>query len=151
MSLNIPFKGLASIILRNHFIFMNRELKHMNLTEGQVPCLIALSHQPGTTQDDLAKMFHIDKGTIARAIQKLEDKALVRRIQDPENRRRYLLYLNKSGEEIIPQILLAERKWENNIFKGFSQEERSQMIEGMRRLAENSLEISKNRFKESEK
>lgn len=151
MSLNIPFKGLTSIILRNHFIFMNRELKHLNLTEGQVPCLIALSHKPGTTQDDLAKMFHIDKGTIARAIQKLEDKKLVRRNQDPENRRRYLLYLNKSGEEIIPKILLAERKWENSIFKGFSQEERSQMIEGMRRLAENSLEIGKKQFKKSEK
>jgi DNA-binding MarR family transcriptional regulator len=61
MSLNIPFKGIISIILRNHFVFMNKELKHLNLTEGQVPCLVALSKEEQLTQDDLARMFHIDK------------------------------------------------------------------------------------------
>ncbi|WP_286244219.1 MarR family winged helix-turn-helix transcriptional regulator [Methanobacterium ferruginis] len=109
MSLNIPFKGLLSIIVRNHFIFMNRELKHLNLTEGQVPYLMALSKKPGITQDDLAGMFYIDKGTIARSIQKLEDKELVQRVQDPVNRRRYKLSLTEKGEGIIPEILHAEK------------------------------------------
>lgn len=150
MSLNIPFKGLVSIILRNHFIFMNRELKHLNLTEGQVPCLIALSRKVELTQDDLARMFFIDKGTIARTIQKLEDKELVRRVQDPVNRRRYLLFLTEKGEKLIPEILRVETEWENIIFKGLSDEERILLVEGVEELAKNSLKISKNQFKESE-
>ncbi|BDZ70782.1 MarR family winged helix-turn-helix transcriptional regulator [Methanobacterium petrolearium] len=81
----------------------------MNLTEGQVPCLVALSKKEQLTQDDLAKMFHIDKGTIARSIQKLEDKKLVQRVQDPVNRRRYRLSLTEKGEKIIPEILNAEK------------------------------------------
>ncbi|MCC7551975.1 MAG: MarR family transcriptional regulator [Methanobacterium sp.] len=143
MSLNIPFKGLLSIIVRNHFIFMNRELKHLNLTEGQVPYLMALSKKPGITQDDLARMFYIDKGTIARSIQKLEDKELVQRVQDPVNRRRYKLSLTEKGEGIIPEILRAEKKWEDTIFKDFSGEKRSLLVEGVKVLAKNSLEISK--------
>ena len=119
---------------------MNHELKHLELTNGQVPCLLVLSKKEGITQDELAKMCYMDKGAIARAIRKLEEKEMVNKVQDPLNRRRYLLSLTQKGEQVIPTILQAEKKWENIIFKGFSPEERSFMMERMRRLAENSLE-----------
>ena len=144
MSLNIPLKGLLSIIVRNHFIFMNRELKHLNLTEGQVPYLVALSKNEHLTQDDLANMFYIDKGTIARTIQKLEEKELVQRLHDPVNRRRYRLSLTEKGEEIVPEILHAEKKWENILFKDFSDEESSLLVENVATLAKNSLKLNKN-------
>lgn len=144
MSLNIPLNGLLSIIVRNHFIFMNRELKHLNLTEGQVPYLVALSKNEQLTQDDLAKMFHIDKGTIARTIQKLEGKELVQRLHDPVNRRRYRLSLTEKGEEIVPEILHAEKKWENILFKDFSDKESSLLVKNVATLAKNSLELNKN-------
>jgi DNA-binding MarR family transcriptional regulator len=147
MSLNIPFRGIISIIIRNHFVFMNRELKHLELTEGQVPCIMAISNRPGITQDDLARMFHIDKGAIARTIRKLEEKRLINKVQDSMNRRRYLLSLTEKGEGIIPEILLAERKWENIIFKNFSDEERSWLVEGVKKMAKNSLEINENQLK----
>jgi len=139
MSLDIPFRGIMSIITRNHYIFMNHELKHLELTDGQVPCLLVLSKKEGITQDELAKMFYIDKGTIARAIKKLEEKGMVNKVQDPLNRRRYLLSLTQKGEQVIPVILQAEKKWENILFKGFSNEERSYMLNKMTILAENSL------------
>lgn len=142
MSLDIPFRGIVSIVTRNHFIFMNRELKHLELTEGQVPCLMILSKKPGITQDDLAKMFHIDKGTIARSIRKLAEKGMINKVQDPINRRRYLLSLTKKGEEVIPEIIRADNRWEKILFKGFSEEERTFMVEGMKRLAENSLKMN---------
>ena len=142
MSLDIPFRGIMSIITRNHYIFMNHELKHLELTDGQVPCLLVLSKKEGITQDELAKMFYIDKGTIARAIKKLEEKGMVNKVQDPLNRRRYLLSLTPKGEQVIPIILQAEKKWENILFKGFSNEERSSMLDKMKILAENSLKSS---------
>ncbi len=142
MSLEIPFRGIMSIITRNHYIFMNHELKHLELTDGQVPCLMVVSKKEGITQDELAKMFHIDKGTIARAIRKLEEKGMVNKVQDPLNRRRYLLSLTPKGEQVIPIILQAEKKWENILFKGFSNEERSSMLDKMKILAENSLKSS---------
>ena len=123
---------------------MNRELKHLNLTEGQVPYLVALSKNEQLTQDDLANMFYIDKGTIARTIQKLEEKELVQRLHDPVNRRRYRLSLTEKGEEIVPEILHAEKKWENILFKDFSDEESSLLVENVATLAKNSLKLNKN-------
>ena len=150
MSLNIPFRGILSIVIRNHFIFMNRELKHLELTEGQIPCIMAISKRPGITQDDLARMFHIDKGAIARTIRKLEEKNRVSKVPDPKNRRRYLLSLTPEGEKLIPEILRVEKKWENIIFKGFKDEERHAMFRKIEKMAENSLEICKNQSEESE-
>jgi DNA-binding MarR family transcriptional regulator len=150
MSLNISFRGILSIVIRNHFIFMNRELKHLELTEGQVPYLMVLSKRPGITQDDLARMFHIDKSAIARAIRKLEEKKLVNKVQDPVNRRKYLLSLTGNGEELVPEILIAEKKWEDIIFKGFSDEERSLLVEKVKLMANNSIEICKNQPKDGE-
>jgi DNA-binding MarR family transcriptional regulator len=49
---------------------------------------------------------------------------------------------------VIPVILQAEKKWEDLIFQGFSDEERSLIQEGMRRLAENSLENCNKRLKD---
>ncbi len=129
---------------------MNKELKYLELTEGQVPCLMAISKKPEITQDDLARMFHIDKGTIARTIRKLEEKKLVNKVQDQFNRRRYLLSLTEKGENIIPEILRTEEKWENIIFKGFSNEERTGLLKGMKKLAENSLELGENQLTECE-
>jgi DNA-binding MarR family transcriptional regulator len=54
---------------------------------------------------------------------------MVRRVQDPVNRRRYILYLTEKGENIIPEILDAEKKWEDTIFKDFSEEERSFLVD----------------------
>ena len=129
---------------------MNRELKHLNLTEGQVPCLMVLSKNPGITQDELAKILHIDKGTIARAVRKLEEKELLDRIQDQKNRRRYLLSLTSKGDDRIPEILSAEEKWEKLIFTGFPDEERSHVVNCVKILAKNSLELGKNNLKDNE-
>lgn len=127
---------------------MNRELKHLNLTEGQVPCLMVLSKNPGITQDELAKILHIDKGTIARAVRKLEEKDMLNRIQDQKNRRRYLLSLTVKGENRIPEILRAEEKWENLIFTCFTDEERSHVVNCVKILAKNSLELGKTDLKD---
>ena len=56
------------------------------------------------TQEELAAHFHIDKGTVARALRKLEDKNYLFRKVDSKNRRRYLIYLTEKGRNAVPNI-----------------------------------------------
>lgn len=144
MKLDIPLEGLLSVITRNHFIYINRETKDLNLTGGQLPCLILLSHKQGVTQDYIARKFHIDKGTIARAVKKLEDKGFISRTLDPENRRKYLIFLTEKGEQTVPKIRGIERKWEKVVCEGLSDEEHSQLLKFLNVLAKNSIEKFKN-------
>lgn len=136
----IPLQGLLSIVLRNHIIFINRETKHLNLTGGQLPCLIFLSHKQGITQDDIARKFQIDKGAVARSVKKLEDKEFIRRIPDPENRRKYLIFLTEKGKQTIPELNTIEKKWKKIVCQGLTDKEYSQLMKFMNLLARNSVE-----------
>lgn len=136
----IPLQGLLSIVLRNHIIFINRETKHLNLTGGQLPCLIFLSHKQGITQDDIARKFQIDKGAVARSVKKLEDKEFIRRISDPENRRKYLIFLTDKGKDILPELKVIDKKWKKIVCQGLTDNEYSQLMKFMNLLARNSVE-----------
>ncbi len=49
-----PLAVSVSIIHRLHAIYLNRVLKQINLTAGQVPFLFQIAHSPGITQDEIA-------------------------------------------------------------------------------------------------
>lgn len=135
-----PLAVSVSIIHRLHAIYLNRVLKQINLTAGQVPFLFQIAHSPGITQDEIAATAHIDKGTVARAVKKLEDGGFISRTPDALDRRRYYLSLTERGEAAIPLITATDRAWEDLITSGLSGGERSQLYVGIRRLAANSIE-----------
>lgn len=60
----IPVAALISIIHRLHAVYLNNELKHLGLTAGQLSIIFSIAHHPGITQDEIADLLHIDKGTV---------------------------------------------------------------------------------------
>jgi DNA-binding MarR family transcriptional regulator len=52
--------------------------------------LLAIHNNKNLSQDDLAATFGQSKGTIAKALRKLEDKKYVERKIDENNRRKYI-------------------------------------------------------------
>ncbi|QEF93813.1 MarR family transcriptional regulator [Methanothermobacter sp. KEPCO-1] len=138
---DIPFKGLLSIILRSHRVFVARELSSLKLTDAQVACLFRIHRQPGVTQDELSWFFQVDKGTIARITRRLEEKGLIIKKQDPQNRRRYRLNLTDQGEELIPLIREVEKRWTDLLFENLTQEEQDELMRMCRRLAEGAMKI----------
>lgn len=140
MNSGIPLQGLLSIVSRNHYIFINKKSKTLGLTGRQFPCLILLSHKPGITQDDIAKTFQIDKGSVARSVKKLEDDEFIHRIPDPKNRRKYLLFLTKKGEKVIPKVRAIEEEWEKMVCEGLEESEKVKLREFVTLLAKNSID-----------
>lgn len=39
----------------------------------------------------------------------------IKRVVDPNNKRQYIIYLTKKGEEVATEIKILEKKWENKI------------------------------------
>jgi DNA-binding MarR family transcriptional regulator len=99
-----------------------------------------LSHKEGITQDDLAVHLHIDKGTVARALKKLEDNGFIYREINPQNRRRYLLFLTEKGRQIVPQIYDIDKEWEHSVCSNLSDTEYSRLFNALQTLAMKSLE-----------
>ncbi len=136
----IPLGLLVSMIHRTRMMYLNDKMKGMDITAGQFPFIMVLSHEEGITQEDLAAHLHIDKGTVARALRKLEDKKFIFREIDKKNRRRYLIYLTEKGRSTVPHIINIDKEWENSMCSKFSEEEYFNLFDILRMFAVNSLE-----------
>lgn len=137
---DIPLGVFISIIHRTRLIHLNNEMKDLELTAGQVPFLMHLSHKEGITQDNLAVHLHIDKGTVARALKKLEDNGFIYREINPQNRRKYLLFLTEKGRQIVPKIHQIDKEWEKSVCSDLSDAEYIQLLNTLQTLATKSLE-----------
>jgi len=141
---DIPFGAVLSITSRERFIFLNERLLPLGLSFGQFPILMRLSHEQNIMQENLVRHYHLDKGTIARAVKKLEAAGYIRRIVDPENRRAVRLFLTEKGEQIIPILRKIDREWDERVYAGLSPAERESVTSLMRRVAKNSHTPLKN-------
>jgi len=97
-----------------------------------------MNHQ-NVTQETLARHFHIDRGTIARSVKKLEDADYVIRTIDPENRRAVRLFLSEKGISIIPELIRIDAEWEGTVSASFTGNENSQFRDLLMKAAGSSI------------
>ncbi len=111
---SMPFIALIHHISKNKLKYSMKNPNHMDMVhEGRY--LMEIHKRKNLSQDDLANIFGQSKGTIAKALRKLEEKEYVERKIDENNRRKYILKTTRKGEELA--ILLTEdlEKWERTV------------------------------------
>ncbi len=135
---DIPLGSVVSITSRGRYIFLNDRLRPLGLSAGQFPVLMLLSREQNIMQEAFVRHYHLDKGTIARAVKKLKDAGYIRQIVDPENRRAVRLFLTEKGEKIVPVLQAIDREWELRVYTGLSQDEKNTLNTLMRTVAQNS-------------
>jgi DNA-binding MarR family transcriptional regulator len=72
-----------------------------DLTSVQFAALDAITQRPGIDQASLAATICFDRATIGGVIDRLEQKALVRRVVSTQDRRARLLSLTPAGEQLL--------------------------------------------------
>ncbi|QYZ79768.1 MarR family transcriptional regulator [Methanofollis formosanus] len=137
----IPLGALVSVIHRTHHIIIDERMKRYGLSSGQLFTLIHLAHQQGITQETLARRFHVDKATVARAVRRLEDAGYISRTVDPEDRRAVRIFLTENGEKIVPEIVRIDHEWEKEVCADLTDEEQTMVRTLLRTIAQNSLDI----------
>ncbi len=138
---DIPLGPLISMTSRGRFVFLNNCLRPLGLSAGQYPVLMLLAREQNITQERLVRHYRLDKGTIARAVRKLEDAGYIRRITDPGNRRAVRIFLTEKGEKVTPQLRKMNREWERRVSAGLAPAESRQLRSLMQTLARNSCSL----------
>lgn len=77
--------------------------------------LMEIHKRKNLSQEDLANIFGQSKGTIAKALRKLEDKGYVIREVDENNRRKYILKTTPKGEELAILLKNEFEEWERMV------------------------------------
>ncbi|WP_405283217.1 MarR family winged helix-turn-helix transcriptional regulator [Methanobrevibacter sp.] len=110
----MPFIALIHHISKNRLRYTVKNPNRIDMIhEGRY--LLAIHNNKNLSQDDLAATFGQSKGTIAKALRKLEDKKYVERKIDENNRRKYILNATKKGEELAILLKKELDEWEEKV------------------------------------
>ena len=114
-----PIGKLISMISRGQEIYLNHQLKDLDINSTQLQLLFEISHQNNLNQERIASRCNFNKGSVARSIRKLEEKELIIREIDEKNRRQNKISLTPKGEEIIKKGIDVLNIWEDEVFNDY--------------------------------
>lgn len=131
-----------SVIQRNYMRYMDAELRDTGIGFGQCSFLTCIHEYDAITMYDLAQIGGFDKGTVTRAIQKLEDLGYVTVHCDEKDRRLKHLHVTEQAAPVLERIQQARLKWKDILLAGMSQEEQTALCRQLEQLAIRSFEGS---------
>lgn len=112
-----------SIIVRYCRTFAERKLKEFDLSFGEQVIIMFLSQHENVNQDTISKRYMIDKGMIAKTLNKLEQKGFIMRKQNPNNKRENIISLTQKGTDILNNMGDILKEWNEILYEGMSEEE----------------------------
>lgn len=114
------------------------DLKSTDLTAGQPKILDFLLGNEGLEQKDIARVCHIEPGSLTILLNRMEQYDLIERRSMNGNRRSYYIFLTEKGKNQAKIVKKSFQKIEEKIFLGFSEKEQSDLLEKLTRIYENS-------------
>ena len=142
-----------------HFLVQFRQLNKLyecmlkeicrrhKLTLIETKIISFLYNNPGRdTAADIVELRMLSKGNVSLAVESLIRKGLLEREQDHKDRRKIHLSLLASAKPITDLIEKRQNEFEEELFRGFSEEERRLYIELNDRMVENTKNTMKRRM-----
>ena len=120
-----------SIVVRGGEIFLSRCLSDFNITATEQIILMYLYSHDKPNQEEIAKYFMIDKGSVAKTLQKLEGKSFITRAVNENNQREKVITLTEKAYCVKDVFWKLLKIWNEAIYNDISEED----IEAFSRIA----------------
>ncbi|MGF7058519.1 MarR family winged helix-turn-helix transcriptional regulator [Brassicibacter mesophilus] len=104
-----------SILYRQFQVYINNQLKDLNITSSEYIFLIKLYENKELNQEELSSMYYIDKALTARSLKSLEGKGYIERFKDEDDKRSYKVCVTQKALLIKERIDEALKSWDKII------------------------------------
>lgn len=122
------YRQLATQALKGH---------HAGLSVDHWVVLKQISENNGSSQVEIGSSTVKDAPTTTRIIDQLVSKHLVSKQLDPEDRRRYMVFVTEKGSRLIERLLPVVQEYREVPLRGFSATEQKQLIGLLQRMLNN--------------
>jgi DNA-binding MarR family transcriptional regulator len=112
-------------------------LLRFDLTPAQFDVLAHLIAAEGISQQTLSEKLFVTKGNVCGLIGRLEERGLVERRTDPEDRRSNMLFLTPAGRELTERVVPAHEQFIREHMSTLDAEQQQQLKSLMRHLDKN--------------
>ncbi len=126
-----------AVLYRKAQVYWTQELAVYGLSSGEYPLIFCLCRKDGVVQEELAELLNIDKSAIARMVQSLEKKGMIRREKDERDHRCNRIFLTEKGHQCDEPIQKLRGIWNDRLMEGMSEEERGEFLRLLEMAAKN--------------
>ena len=98
---------------------LDRELSQFDISAAQLIVLSSVANNEADSASMLCKNISYDPGAMTRMIDRLQQKGLVRRVPNADDRRAANLELTAAGRALYPQLLAAKEAVQAQFLRGF--------------------------------
>ena len=120
---------------RGHFA------KTVGLSMPQFGILIQLHFRGVCGMSEVSERFHITPAAASQLVDKLVQSGLIRREEDPHDRRAKCLNLTDKGRELIQHSFEKRYRWVEELAKKLTVEERAQVSEALNIMTRAAQEL----------
>ena len=130
-----------SIIVRGSQVYSTRKLTDFGINSAEEYILMYLMGHKDANQDSIARFFMLDKGSVARSLQKLEGKGFITRKVNDENQREKVIALTDKAislRAVLSELLVD---WRSAMYEGLTEEEIAVFEKTVDKVANNITKI----------
>lgn len=135
----------ALIALARGFMSVRRResktIKAGGLTVAQFAVIEAVYHRGPLPTSVITEKALTTSGNMTMVIQNLTKMGLVEKIDNPKDKRSYLVKLTDKGRDLFEEIFPPHLENINQIFSALDKEEKQELIRLMKKLGEENNEI----------
>lgn len=115
----------------------NIEFREIDLARGQYVYLARICEAPSIIQEQLVNQLKVDRATVARSVQKLEQHGFVERRSDESNQKIKRLFPTDQGLEVY-QTIKAENDYSTSVaVSGMTADEKKILEKLLEQMADN--------------
>jgi DNA-binding MarR family transcriptional regulator len=129
----------VSRLMRTTF---DRRAKSIGLTRSQWWVLVHLYRRDGLVQAELAEILEIERPTLGRLLDRLENKGWLRRQADPKDRRVKRVYLTDEVKPAMKSLRRIAADLRQQVLEGLNKDEREQLVDTLIHMKTNLLNLS---------
>lgn len=115
----------------------------LDLTYAQSQVLFHVADHPGCHMGDVAKAFGVTLPAVTHIVDRLEEKQFLERVDDPGDRRVYILELTRTGRALVEELHGLQMRGVEGVLRRMAADDRQRVIKGLEALVDAAAEAAK--------
>lgn len=115
----------------------NQRIKQYGISPEQWSLIFRVVEKSGLTQKELSDSTYKDQANITRSIDRLEEKAFLKRVPNDADRRIINLYPTQKAHDLISAIAPLSMQFNQELTAGLNTQERAMLLELLKKVYNN--------------
>lgn len=135
------FMKMLNNISRSQAIYRHSRISADDLQSGHYAFVLAICRESGRSQEELARELCVNKSTVARNLNFLEEKGYISRKPLLSDKRQFSVFPTDKMLAALPEVKAASTEWMNLLSEGIEQAELEVFNSVLERMQAKAREI----------